>query len=748
MKLLTRFIGSSTIVVGLVGLLMGGSTLLINQAEQSVETSREKATQALRQTQKLQLTLEKQTSALKDYLLLDRRAADITKYEKAKSNFLVTLEELQGLMPEAMEPSVVQQRHQFLVNLATALKDSQDTTQARARQDVRAINSFSEDIALYLNSLAANAEQQAIQAQQATQAFKQTAQVVTYSVIGAILLIFIGQFVLVLLPAIRSIQALQLGAAKLGTGHLDYRLDLHTRDEIEQLAQEFNQMATRLAQSYAFLEREKEAANTANHAKSEFLANMSHELRTPLNGILGYTQILQRDRSLTAKHQEGLGVIYQCGSHLLTLINDVLDLSKIEAQKMELMESEIHFPAFLQGVAEMCRIKAEQKGITFSYHTTTDIPVAVQADEKRLRQVLINLLGNAIKFTDQGEVVFTVSVIDPSTVTSEELNHDAPTSKTHKIRFQVADTGVGMSPKQIEKIFLPFEQVGDRKKQTEGTGLGLSISQKIIQLMGGSIRVTSHVGKGSTFWFDVELPESSGWLQSAQSTVQGMIMGYVGQRRRILVVDDKWANRSVLVNLLEAVGFELMESENGQEGLEKISQFQPDLIITDLLMPEMDGFELIQKLRIDPEFEHLVIIVSSASVFESDQHRSLEVGGNDFLPKPVQADELLEKLQKHLNLEWIFAEADTPAVSGELQNRDLTPVENAGEMIVPSREDLDILHKLSLRGNLKAILQEADRLEQLDQQFVPFTEQLRQLAKGFQEKKLLEVISHYRGLVA
>ncbi|MBW3584829.1 MAG: response regulator, partial [Cyanobacteria bacterium 0813] len=461
----------------------------------------------------------------------------------------------------------------------------------------------------------------------------------------------------------------------------------------------------------------REAAEAASRAKSEFLANMSHELRTPLNGIMGYAQILQRSKVLNEEERSRIDVIYQCGSHLLTLINDILDLSKIEAQKVELMPTDFHFPAFLQGVAEMCRIRAEIKGIHFHFPSSPELPIGIRADEKRLRQVLFNLLSNAIKFTDEGSVTFIVSFA------TEE-----------KIRFEVRDTGTGIAQEQLEAIFQPFEQVGDRRRQTEGTGLGLAISQRIAELMGSTIQVQSEMNVGSIFWFDVSLPEADEWVKTSQIDHHGQIIGIKDRQPKIVVIDDKWANRSVINNLLSPIGFEVFEANDGLEGWEKIVEVQPDLIVTDLLMPELDGFEVIKLVRESENFKDTVIIVSSASVFETDQYRSLEAGGNAFIPKPVQATELLQRLQQYLHLEWVYEANEAPRAIAS----------DTTELIFPPATEMEILYELAMQGNFLEIVKQAVLLEEIDPKYIPFAQRLHQMAKDFQDEEILTFIQSYK----
>ncbi|MEM8831096.1 MAG: PAS domain S-box protein [Cyanobacteria bacterium P01_G01_bin.19] len=391
------------------------------------------------------------------------------------------------------------------------------------------------------------------------------------------------------------------------------------------------------------LKQAKEGADRANVAKSSFLANMSHELRTPLNVILGFSQVMFRDPSVTKQQKETLRIINQSGEHLLALINDVLEVTKIEAGKTNLKAENFDLHHLLDTLEDMLRFKAEGKGLSLVFHRAPDVPPYIQSDRVKVRQILINLINNAIKFTPQGEVTLTVTA---SYYSSDET----------QLNFAVRDTGIGISPAEIERLFDPFVQTAAGVKSQQGTGLGLSIGRKFAHLMRGNITVESEYGYGSTFLFTIPVKSVAVVENDLRSPKRAIALAANSREYRILIVDDKAENRLLLNHLLTRVGFITKEAANGRESIDIWSTWNPDLILMDIHMPVMDGIDATIKIKQSSLERQVPIIALTASAFAESKIEILKAGCDDFLSKPIKDTLLFEKIAKHTDVSYIYEE--------------------------------------------------------------------------------------------
>lgn len=480
----------------------------------------------------------------------------------------------------------------------------------------------------------------------------------------------------------------QLAADQIASGDLSQTLPEEGDDEISELAGAFNRMVETIRQADEEITREVEdriraerKAQSAAKAKSDFLAHMSHEFRTPLNGILGYSQMLSMDPGLSEKNRDVVKSLRKSGESLLELINDVLDLTKIEAQKMNVLKTRFYLGDFLESLVESYAEQVKSKGLTFKVNMDPKLPEDILSDQIRLRQILVNLLGNAIKFTDRGEVGIVVSPLEGG------------------LRFSVFDSGIGIAPENHAAVMQPFQQVEHLDRQNHGTGLGLPISNRLLEMLGTHLNIKSALGEGTTFWFDLPQPDVK-YRKMVHSPTQ--VTGYRGKARKILIGEEKLTTATTLMPLLQKVGFEVLHLRNPAIFMEKCQFFQPDVVLIDLYFAESDGVDVMQELQKmydrDPETRMPVVFIFSDHRKANDRERALSAGADIYLGTPIRFTDLLEGLREELELVWVEGHA-----TDEASDKTDVDEELLQEEPLPDSHELLGLLELARSGNIRQL---------------------------------------------
>lgn len=462
----------------------------------------------------------------------------------------------------------------------------------------------------------------------------------------------------------QPIQRLNLASQAIASGDLQQNIRIKGIRELQELSQAFNRMAEQLRDWLSLLESRvaertiqldeakqaaenaREVAIAANQAKSAFLANMSHELRTPMNAILGFAQLMNRDDSLSNSQKENLGVITRSGEHLLALINDVLDMSKIEAGRLSIHKNDFNLHDLLESIVEMLSLRTKLKDLALMTNYAKELPQYINTDEKKLRQVLLNLLGNAVKFTESGFVSLDVEIESAVNTSLDSILY---------LKFVVEDSGPGIAAHELPTLFEPFVQTEVGRKSEQGTGLGLSISRKFVELMGGTLQVSSILGQGAKFEFTIPVGVSAAVVAAQPNRMRKVIgLAQPHPQYRILVVDDHRENRQLLIKLLEPIGFEVREASNGEEAIACWENWKPHLIWMDMRMPVVNGFEATRHIKAHADQNSTVIIALTASALNEEIPKIKSVGCNDFIRKPFLECEIFDKIGQYLNLEYTY----------------------------------------------------------------------------------------------